>query len=255
MEMYQQVLRWADPGLPQKGVVMAHAGLADILCERDQLDGALAHINLGTEQLDQVGGAWAALVLYRVLARVQRAQYSWMDALSALDRAYQSGQRTGVSIVVTQIAALRARVQLAQGDLEAAATWAATSGLSPEDPEISHPGLRDVEYLSLARVLDAQGRHAEALSLLEQLLKSAEAEGRIGSAIAILILQSLFFQTQDNTARSLDCLEVALTLAEPEGYIRIFVDEGEPMEKTIRNLQREIGKRKDATKLQTRLMA
>ena len=119
-------------------------------------------------------------------------------------------------------------------------------------PQLGGVGQR---RLKSARVLDAQGRHAEALSLLEQLLKSAEAEGRIGSAIAILILQSLFYQTQDNTARSLDCLELALTLAESEGYIRIFVDEGEPMEKAIRNLQRGIGKHKDPTKLQVRLMA
>jgi LuxR family transcriptional regulator, maltose regulon positive regulatory protein len=255
MQMYQEVLAWADDGLPQKGVVMAHAGMADILCERNQLEAALAHINLGTEQLNQVGGAWAALVLCRVLARVQLAQCSWDDALDALDRAYEIGQSTGVSIVMTQIAALRARLQVIQGDLEAAATWAATSGLRPDDPEASHPGLRDVEYLSLARVLDDQGRHEEALSLLERLLKSAEAEGRIGSAIAILVLQSLVFQRQDNTAGALECLERALTLAEPEGYVRIFVDEGEPMKKEIGNLRIEIGKRKDVIGLQTRLMA
>ena len=208
---------------------MAHGGLADILCERNQFEAALAHINFGVEQLDRVGGAWASLVLCRVLARVQQAQCNWTDALDALERAHQSGLSTGVSLVVTQTAALRARLQLTQGDLESAATWAAASGLGPYDPEARHPGLREVEYLSLARVLNAQGRHVEALSLLDRLLKAAETEGRIGSAIAILVFQNLVFQAHGSTAQALECLERALTLAEPEGYIRTFVDEGEPM--------------------------
>ncbi|MGD2050461.1 MAG: LuxR C-terminal-related transcriptional regulator [Chloroflexota bacterium] len=229
LEMYQQVLAWADHGLPQKGALMAHGGLAHILCERNQLDAALAHIQLGVEQLEQVGGAWAALVLYRALARVRQAQGNWPDALEALNRAYQIGQNTQVSIGITLAAALRAHLKLAQGDLEAAEAWVATSGLSPEDLEASHPGLREEEYLTLARVLNAQGRQAEALSLLDRMLKQAEAEKRIGSVIIILILQGLIVQTQGHTARALTNLERALTLAEPEGYIRIFVDEGEPL--------------------------
>ena len=232
-EMYQQVLAWADHGIPQKGALMAHGGLAHILCERNQLDAALSHAQLGVEQLEQVGGAWAALMLYRALARIQQANGHWTDALDSLDRAYQTGQRTQVNIVVTQAAALRARLQLARGDLEAAAVWAANSGLSPDDPESSHPGLREEEYLTLARVLSAQGKRAEALSFLNRLWQSAEAEERMGSAIVILILQSLILQTQGNTARALMYLERALILAEPEGFVRSFVDEGDPMRALI----------------------
>ncbi|HEX6386100.1 MAG TPA: tetratricopeptide repeat protein [Anaerolineae bacterium] len=228
-EMYQQVLAWTEHGIPQKGALMAHGGLAHILCEQNRLDAALAHVQLGVEQSEQVGGAWAALVLYRALARVHQAQGNWTDALDALDRAYQIGQSTQVSIVVTLAAALRARLQLAQGDLEAAEVWAANSGLSPDDPEASHPGLREEEYLSLARVLSAQGRHAEALSLLDRLLQAAEGEARMGSAIVIRILQGLLMQAQSNTAHALTFLERALVLAESEGYIRVFADEGEPL--------------------------
>lgn len=255
MEMYQQVLALADHGIPQRGAVMAHSGQATILCEHNHLDAAHIHLQSGAEQLERVGGAWVALLHYRALARVQQAQGNWIDALDTLDRAYQSGQSAQVSLVVTQAAALRARMHLAQGDVEAAETWATTSGLNPDDLESSHPGLRDVEYLSLARVLNAQGRHAEALSLLERLLKSAEAEGRIGSEIAILVLQSLVFQIQNNRARALECLEHTLTLAEPEGYIRIFVDEGEPMREAIRSWKFATGKRKGLTEVQKRLMA
>jgi LuxR family maltose regulon positive regulatory protein len=229
IEMYQQVLAWADHGLPQKGALMAQGGLAHIMCERNQLDAALTHIQLGVEQLEQVGGAWAALVLYRALARVRQAQGNWTDALGALDRACQIGGSTRVSVVVTLAAALRAHLQLAQGNLDAAEVWAATSGLSPDDPEASHPGLREEEYLTLARVLNAQYRQAEALTLLDRMLTRAEAEKRLGSVITILILQGLIVHTQGHTARALTYLERALVLAEPEGYIRVFVDEGEPL--------------------------
>jgi LuxR family maltose regulon positive regulatory protein len=243
MEMYEQVLAWADRAPPQKGGVMAHAGQANILCEQDQLDAALAHVQLGTDQVDLVGGAWSAYVLYRVLARVQRAQGNWTDALDTLERAYQMGQSAQVSLVVAQAAALRASLQLAQGDLGAAEVWAANSGLSPDDAEVGHPGWRELEYLALARVLDAQGRHAEALALLDRLMQSAQAEERNGSAIAILALQALVHQAQGNRTRALECLERALTLAEPEGHIRVFVDEGEPMRALLVDFQLMIEKR------------
>jgi LuxR family maltose regulon positive regulatory protein len=243
-QIYQQVLAWAEHGLPQRGAVMAYSGLANILCEQDQLDAALAHLQSGAEQLQQVGGAWIALALYRSLARVRQAQGKWTDALAALDQASQSGQSAQVNLVVTQTATLRARLQLARGNLRAAEVWAANTGLSLDDPQASHPGFREVEYLSLARVLDAQGRHAEVLSLLDRLLQSAEAEGRAGSAIEILILQGLIFQRQGNMAHALTLLERALILAEPEGYVRIFLDEGQPMRSLLADYRSTLEKRR-----------
>jgi LuxR family maltose regulon positive regulatory protein len=124
---------------------------------------------------------------------------------------------------------MRARLLLAQGDLPAAEVWAANSGLNPDNPVNNSPGYRYVEYITLARVFDAQGRHADALTLLERLLNSAESEERVGNVIVILALQSLVLQAQGDTDRACKRLEQALTLAEPEGYIRVFVDEGESM--------------------------
>jgi len=242
MAIYQQVLEWADHGLPQRGGVMAHSGLANLLHEYNQLDAALAHLQLGAEQLQQVGGVWVAFELYRSMARVHFALGNWGDALNDLERASQCGVNAQVSLVVTQVAALQARLQLIQGDLASAESWAANSGLSPDDADAVHPGLREVEYLSLTRVLTAQGRHTEALSLLERLLQTAETEGRFGSAIEILILQSLTLQAQGNTADALTFLERALILAEPEDYVRTFVDEGEPMAELLARLKAEDGR-------------
>jgi LuxR family maltose regulon positive regulatory protein len=237
MEIYRQVLAWSDHGIPQKGALVAHAGLANVLCEQDRLDAALAHVQSGINQLEQVGGPGAALWLYRALARVQQARGNWAGALDALNQAYQRGQAAQIPFVMAQAAALRARVHLTRGDLEAAADWAAASGLDPQDPQASQAGLREMEYLTLARVLTARGYHQESLGLLERLAEMALTNERLGSAVEILALQALALQAQGNLPRALMCLERALTLAEPEGFVRTFVDEGEPMYRLILAVQ------------------
>jgi len=241
-EMYRQVLAWSDPGLPQKGTIMAYGGLAHILYERNRPDEAHEYIQSGLEQLDRVGGEYAAFVINRILARLHQTQGNWRHALEILDQAYQRGQNAQVSMVTRQASALRAGLQLARGDLEAALAWAENSGLRPNDAEVDHPGWREIEYLTLARVLAAQGRHEIALSLLERLMKSAQADGRDGSAIGILVLQALFDQAQGNGMQALEHLERALVLAEPEGYARVFVDEGEPMRLLLRECRATVKK-------------
>jgi LuxR family maltose regulon positive regulatory protein len=139
-----------------------------------------------------------------------------------------------------QAAALRARVYLARGDIQAATAWAADCGLDPGGPGANHPGLQEVEYLTLTRVLTAQGRFNEAILLLERLLESSLVEERYGSAIENLTLQSLVFQARGDHPRSLEYLERALSLAEPEGFVRTFVDEGEPMRSLILNFQSKV---------------
>jgi LuxR family maltose regulon positive regulatory protein len=242
MERYQQVLSWSDHEIPQRGTIMAHSGLANILCEFNKLEDALSHLQLGIEQLHKVGGAWVAFELYRSVARVNVSQGNLAEALGALSQASESGQNAQVDFVATQVAALQACTQLAQGDLKAAESWARNSGLSPDDSEASRPGLREVEYLSYARVLNAQGKNTQAAFLLERLLQSAQTEERNGSVITILTIQALVSQAQDNTSRAFERLEGALTLAEPEGFLRTFIDEGEPMHRLLLDYQSKIKK-------------
>jgi LuxR family maltose regulon positive regulatory protein len=90
-----------------------------------------------------------------------------------------------------------------------------------------------MEYIVLARILIAHGRLNEATSLLQRLLKAAEAGGYTTRVIELLLLQALAFQAGDDTAQAMTPLERALTLAEPGGYIRIFVDEGPPMARLL----------------------
>jgi LuxR family maltose regulon positive regulatory protein len=89
--------------------------------------------------------------------------------------------------------------------------------------------VREYEHITFARVLLASGSAVPASRLLDRLLQSAEQGGRGGSAIEILVLLALAHQARGDLLGALDPLERALTLAEPEGYVRVFVDEGAPM--------------------------
>jgi LuxR family maltose regulon positive regulatory protein len=117
--------------------------------------------------------------------------------------------------------------------LSEALGWAREQGLSVEN-ELSY--LHEFDHITLARVLlaryqsdRANGSISEVAGLLERLLKAAEEVGRKGSVIEIMVLQALAYHAQGDLPAGLLPLQHALALAEPEGYVRMFVDEGPPM--------------------------
>jgi LuxR family maltose regulon positive regulatory protein len=126
--------------------------------------------------------------------------------------------------VLAEAQAVVARLRLRQGSLAEAARWAAESALRVDD-DATYP--REAQHLTLARVLIAQGRGAETASLLNRLLQRAEAGRRGGSVIEILIVRALAQQAEGRTSAALADLTRALTLGEPEGYVRMFADEGQ----------------------------
>jgi LuxR family maltose regulon positive regulatory protein len=128
-------------------------------------------------------------------------------------------------------------VWVEQGRLTEALGWTREGALSVDD-DLSY--LREFEHITLARVLIARykrdlvdGSIHEAMGLVERLLQAAEEGGRTGSVIEILVLQALAYEAQCNIPPALMSLERALTVAEPEGYIRLFVDEGPPMARLL----------------------
>jgi LuxR family transcriptional regulator, maltose regulon positive regulatory protein len=174
------------------------------------------------------------------MAQIQASQGELDAALELLDEAaplYVSD----FSPNVRPVSALKARVWIAQGKLEQALDWARQNGLSVDD-KLSY--LREFEHITLARILLAQhnSSHAErplrdAIGLLERLGKAAQDGGRMNSAIEIYVLQALAHQMQSDLPAALGVLERALTTAEPEGYIRILLDEGESMRLLIKDLR------------------
>lgn len=158
-------------------------------------------------------------------ARLKESAGSWDAALELIDEAGRAYVKNPIPIL-RPVEAMKTRIHLKQGRLDKAASWARERGLSVTD-EVNYPG--EYEYLTLARVRLGEGDFTGVDELLERLLLSAETQKRTGSVIEILLTQALVHQTQNNLSRSLAALERALALAGPEGYRRIFVDEGPAM--------------------------
>jgi len=151
-------------------------------------------------------------------------------------------QRHIAPLLLTQAAALRAQLELARGDLPTARHWAASCGLAPTAGPCY---LREPAYLTLARVRLAEEllsptRHglADVLLLLERLLAEAEASRRWHSVLEILLVLALAREEQGDHRAALATLGRALVLAEPEGYVRLFLDEGPPLLALLRLAQR-----------------
>ncbi len=218
--------RGSGGGQPAPFAGLAYTGLAGLLYEWNNLDGAQHHalkgIDLGErgQSVDVLEGGRS----YLTLAQVYQARGEVDKALELIQKAERFAQSHNQAYVVTLATALRARLALAQGNVAAASWWVQKRGLSAND-ELSYA--RETEYITLAQILMAQGQAGEALGLLARLLAAAKAAERIGSAIKILALEALTFQAQSDGDRAMSALEEALSLAEPEGYVRTFVDEAE----------------------------
>jgi LuxR family maltose regulon positive regulatory protein len=211
---------------------MVYLAMADVLYEWNELAAAEQHVRAALA-LGEPGGYLDLLINgYTLLARIRQACGDIQGAHEAIHKLEQAVQQGNLHrTIVEKMAAYRAWFWLMEGNLGAAVCWAKTIEPSPDD-RLDTP--REFQWITLVRVLLAQGRPDEAGPLLEQLLHTAEAEGRMGKAIEILVLQALARQACGDTAGALATLKRALVLGEPEGYVRSFVDESTPMATLLR---------------------
>jgi LuxR family transcriptional regulator, maltose regulon positive regulatory protein len=203
-----------------------HVGLAQVLYERNELTAALDHATRGVTLCRQLAFTSALATGLAIVGRIRHAQGDAAGALEAMGEAGQAGLSPQVITLFNPVPSQRARLLLAQGDTAAAARWTQQRGLRPDD-EPGYPQERD--YLVLARVLLAQDRPGQALTLLDQLLAPAATGGRIGSVIEIRALQALAHQASRDEPAAMAALVEALTLSCPQGHVRVFADEGPPM--------------------------
>ncbi|MDQ4089307.1 MAG: LuxR C-terminal-related transcriptional regulator [Actinomycetota bacterium] len=217
------------PGL--RGAADMHVGLSEVLLERSDLQGAGDELRAGREL-----GEHAGLPQYPYRWRVAAARLALAegDPAAALDLVDQAERvyNTDFSPSVRPIAALKARVHLAMGDIEAAMRWAESRGVTVND-ELSY--VREFEHLTLARILVAR-REAGALGFISRLLAAADAGGRRRSAIELLVLRSLAHDGRGDRGGSITALEGALVRAEADGYVRVFTDEGPAMTALLRTV-------------------
>ena len=230
-ELYHEVIEEGGDQ-PGRAVVLAYGGLGNILCERNQLHAARSFLQKGIELLQETGRVVrSAEALYIPLARVQYAQGEVDAAFASLALVERLAQTVSAERPLAMARARRAQLCVWQGNRDAAAHWAKERGLKADDiaQVLTQRDPREFEYLTLARVLMAHGRDAEARKLLEGLLQAAQVADRGGSVIELLALQALAEQARGGRERALALLEQALLRAEPEGYIRVFADEGKAM--------------------------
>jgi LuxR family transcriptional regulator, maltose regulon positive regulatory protein len=213
-----------QPALPAAGV--AYAGMAEVEYQRDELNAALSHVTEGIARLRAVNHTAPMATGLARLAWIRRATGDAAGALEAIGEAGRVAPSPAVTGLVNPVPAQRARLLLAQGNVAAAARWTEQHGLSPED-EPSYP--HEQEYLVLGRLLLAQDHPGEALALLDRLIAQAAAQDRMGSVIEIQALRALALAADGDEPAAVRTLAEALILAFPQGYVRVFADEGPPM--------------------------
>jgi LuxR family maltose regulon positive regulatory protein len=231
-----------------------YVALGDLLRERNELITAAEYLEKGINLGQEGGNPYVSIAGHTWLAWLRQAQGDMTASRQAIRTALELVEQRQVSRFwpLPPAACYQARIWIAQGNLAAANRWAEASGLNSADGLISF--LYEVEYLTLARLLIAQGELEAAGSLLLRLYREAASAGRGGSQIEILILQAITFAGQKRSKEALSALVRALGLAEPEDYMRIFLDEGEPMREVIGNWRLEAARHKNVSEIQTRLL-
>jgi LuxR family maltose regulon positive regulatory protein len=217
-------------GQPLPATGRCYIFLGTIYYEWNDIDKALDLLTRGIELGEQSGEEFIVLGGKLAMARLGIAQGKIRAAFEAFAQAQEIHSRATREQEMGEVSDTQARLWIAQGDLDTAFRWA-NEHIDLMQQEANH--LYFDGYLGLARILIANSQPGKVPGLLTPLLEAAENTGRMGDAIEILVLLALAHQAQDDMSQALSLLERALSLAEPEGYFRTFVDEGPPMARLL----------------------
>ncbi|MFN2196781.1 MAG: LuxR C-terminal-related transcriptional regulator [Anaerolineales bacterium] len=230
-ELYQtaaQLIREAG-GQHLGATGLIEVGLAALLCEWNDLEAAFVHMQQGLDCLPFWGKIDDTCLAYTTLARIQHGLGNLAEAAEAVEKAAQIIRISGIfSEAHREVETAQVKMWLAQGDWPAVDRWTAALD-HPHAPE-SYRFEDELTHITLARVLIAQNNPDEALRWLSHLEASARSGSRQGRLIEIMLLKALALQARGDTDQAELTLTDCLALAEPEGYLRIFLDEGTPME-------------------------
>jgi len=237
--------------LPHAGMILINRG--SLKREWNDLDGAEADIRKGIELLDQWGKVRIADG-YVCLAEILLARGNWQAAREAMDQAVEKARQTQeYEIDDLRVAYARARLAIRQGDLVTAQEWASAVGLVDDpgpaarlsggqpmpNPLLNY--LRREEYLVLARLRLAQGQPDRAIQTLTELLEVFEQDGWASLILETEILRAMAFEARGDGTACFHSLRRALELGRVSGYLRMFVDEGDPLRSLLHTFQTGIG--------------
>ncbi len=230
--LYERALEVAERHpLPLSTTGDLHVGLADVLREQGQLDAASKHLGTARELGDVASLPENRHRWFTTAAALLRAEGDLDAALAMLDRA-KAAYQPGFFPAVRPIPALRARVQIARGDLVDAARWARECGVALSRPPTY---LAEFDQLTLARLVLAERRAGAerdvdaVVRLLDEVVNASAAAGRKGSVVEARLVRSLAHAAEGRAEAAADDLAAALTAGVPVGYRRLFLDEGQPV--------------------------
>ncbi len=218
---------WGSFSLPLIGWVYIRMG--EILYEWNELKEVEDYLSRGLERAELGGDVRAMIAGYLLKARLKLTEGDKAAAGEYLERARPLVENASFSDWTSRFERLQLEFWVAQDQLRAAVNWAKERLRSDALETQSEP---EGAQLAISRVLIVRGEVPslqQALSLLRGLLTAAEAEGREGIIVEGLALQALAHWKRGEQTIAMTSLERALRLAEPEGYLRLFVDLGLPM--------------------------
>jgi LuxR family transcriptional regulator, maltose regulon positive regulatory protein len=237
-EFYDQAYLWLEEmdGLNYRLRCAYEFGIADLYREWNRLDAALEHAITGDEYRQRFGGY--LMVGDLTLMRIHQARGDAKSALEALHTAERIMEAHKLQLgICVEFRTSRVLQWLAVGDIEMANHCA-------EDLR----GGSEREQIALSRLRLAQGRVAEAQRLLDKQRELAESGGRTGRFFEILCLQSIALISENKTIEATANLLQALSLARPEGYIRTFIDPGQPIQDLLKQVKtRNVSAKKHST--------
>jgi LuxR family maltose regulon positive regulatory protein len=238
LKLFQDSFQFAEQdgrALPVAGY--SHFDLARILYELNDLEAASQHLEESIDLCQLLADRRAETIGHCLLARVRLAQGKHTNVLDSIEKARDADPSPGTPFDLRGGEYPQIRLWLKESKLKNLETWLMESGISIDD----EPHFKTkLTYVMHARVLVALGREYpggtyldDALNLLEKLLEMAESNGWGRRMIEILALQALALELKRDIAQAMQTLKRALALAEPEGFIRTFVDEGPPMARLL----------------------
>jgi len=236
--IYAETLQMATRPDGQKSIIAGrvYGELSQVYYEWNQLEDAFQFAQQCLTLCRQWGNMDLQAVGYVMLARLEHLQARPEKVQEAMQAAEQlvNGFDLAPKYSVWVKSAL-GRLSIVQGNLEKASRLIQQSGIDMgsmnDEAEISY--LQEPFVLVLVRLLLAKGEYNAALALTQRLLQKAEAGKRMARVIEVMVLQSLAYQGKRDMEQALASLERALLHAQPEGYCRVFLDEGEPMAKLL----------------------
>lgn len=220
-------------GDPLAATSFAYISMAQVLYQWNRIDEAMSHLKQGIELSKGGAESIVAMMAFPGLALLSELHDTEGTASQTLEQAKRIASASHNVRISNIVDAWMARLSIARGDLPSAERWVESHRSSDLNLHTLPDTSSEFVYLTLVRVYMARGDVDEIPELLERLCQQAEAEGRIGSVIEILTLRSIALHTQGKVNKALEIIKHALFLAEPEGYLRIFADEGKPAKELL----------------------